>query len=120
MSSAGFHYDPSQDELDRVSCASCSLVLEGWDHGDDPFQEHQSRRPSCPFVQYIKDQKSALKEIELIKYLPKDSNHSISLMERNMTVEEYIKSQQEKAKLEFLSESEKIISHLITQGNSIF
>lgn len=122
MANAGFHYDPCQDELDRVSCSVCSLVLEGWENEDDPFKEHENRRPTCPYIKLMHHHKpiNSSQEIELAIYNLKDIILTPTPEERNMTVEEYIKYQQEKAKQEFLLESDRILSHMISQGESIF
>jgi hypothetical protein len=134
MVDAGFHYDPCQDALDRVSCSACSLVLEGWENGDDPLKEHANRRPSCPYLEFISSQKSNsstsldasntksfVNEIELVTYKLKDLGGQMpTLEERMMTVEDYLKNQQEKAKQEYIQESERILSHMISQGLEIF
>lgn len=131
MVNAGFHYDPCQDQLDRVSCATCSIVLEGWEDGDDPLQEHVNRRPTCPYLKYIHNQtetntkntvNDAIKpEIELVSLNFKDLDaHMPTIEERMMTVEEYVKYQQEAAKKKYIQESEKILSHIMSQGFGLF
>ncbi|KAH7135901.1 hypothetical protein B0J11DRAFT_174283 [Dendryphion nanum] len=49
MVEAGWYYDPSPDLLDGVTCAYCSLSLDSWDAGDNPFDEHRRRAPECLF-----------------------------------------------------------------------
>jgi hypothetical protein len=139
MVDAGFHYDPCQDALDRVACSACSLVLEGWENGDDPLQEHENRRPSCSYLEFIRNQKctainsldasntkfsgnnESQHEIELVTYKLKDLVGQMpTLEERMMTVQDYLKNQQEKAKQEYIQESERIISHMVSQGLGIF
>ena len=124
MANAGFHYDPCQDQLDRVSCGVCNLVLEGWEDGDDPLKEHEIRRPSCAYIKYILDRKCTnnipKKELELLIHNLATFPNTYTSQERLMTVEEFIKYQQEKAKEHFVSESNRILENLISQGHSLF
>ncbi|KAL3310629.1 Baculoviral IAP repeat-containing protein 5 [Cichlidogyrus casuarinus] len=48
LSSAGFVKIPST--FDSVRCVFCRKELEGFDAEDDPFKEHSSHCPNCPFV----------------------------------------------------------------------
>lgn len=49
MSQAGFHFTPNEEEKDCATCNYCDCSLGGWEKSDDPVQEHQRRRPECPF-----------------------------------------------------------------------
>ena len=37
LSEAGFHYTPTDDELDGCTCVYCGVELGGWERGDDPM-----------------------------------------------------------------------------------
>ncbi|KAL2260113.1 hypothetical protein VTK26DRAFT_5990 [Humicola hyalothermophila] len=50
---AGWKYTPFTDVDDMVTCAYCHLELEGWEPGDDPYDEHYRRMPNCPFFVLI-------------------------------------------------------------------
>ncbi|GAB1319572.1 BIR-domain-containing protein [Madurella fahalii] len=50
---AGWKYTPSLDADDMTTCAYCQLALEGWESGDNPFDEHYRREPNCPFFTLI-------------------------------------------------------------------
>jgi hypothetical protein len=52
MVEAGWHYVPTQDSDDFVSCVHCKLSLDGWEPKDNPFDEHYRRSPNCPFFQF--------------------------------------------------------------------
>ncbi|KAL2164926.1 hypothetical protein VTH06DRAFT_222 [Thermothelomyces fergusii] len=45
----GWKYTPSLEADDMTTCAYCDLALEGWESGDNPFDEHYKRRPGCAF-----------------------------------------------------------------------
>ena len=49
MVSAGWHFAPTLESDDFVSCAYCKLSLDGWEPKDNPFDEHHRRSPDCPF-----------------------------------------------------------------------
>ncbi|KAI9762589.1 MAG: hypothetical protein M1840_001215 [Geoglossum simile] len=49
MVEAGWHYSPTPDSDDLVSCAYCSLSLDGWEPKDIPIEEHQRRSAECRF-----------------------------------------------------------------------
>ncbi|KAG8692660.1 hypothetical protein FRC08_009609, partial [Ceratobasidium sp. 394] len=49
MAKAGFIYTPTNDSDDLASCFYCNLGLDGWESTDDPYHEHQRRRPHCAF-----------------------------------------------------------------------
>lgn len=49
LSQAGFHYTPNDEEEDCATCCYCECALGGWEKTDDPVEEHQRRRPECPF-----------------------------------------------------------------------
>ena len=47
IAEAGFYYT---GEADCVSCFWCSLGLNCWDPGDDPWREHARFSPRCPWL----------------------------------------------------------------------
>lgn len=47
MAEAGFYY---LQNLDRVQCVYCEIVLDGWHAEDDPLLEHARHSPRCPFI----------------------------------------------------------------------
>ncbi|KAI9830821.1 MAG: hypothetical protein M1819_005346 [Sarea resinae] len=49
MVEAGWYYCPTPESDDFVSCAYCSLSLDGWEPKDNPLREHQRRSPDCAF-----------------------------------------------------------------------
>ncbi|KAK4098324.1 hypothetical protein N658DRAFT_477355 [Parathielavia hyrcaniae] len=49
----GWKYTPSLDADDMTTCAYCNLALEGWESGDNPFDEHYRREPGCAFFALI-------------------------------------------------------------------
>ncbi|KIX03405.1 uncharacterized protein Z518_06957 [Rhinocladiella mackenziei CBS 650.93] len=52
MVEAGWHYAPTQESDDFVSCVHCKLSLDGWEPKDNPFDEHYRRSPNCPFFHF--------------------------------------------------------------------
>ncbi|KAK4144553.1 uncharacterized protein C8A04DRAFT_11443 [Dichotomopilus funicola] len=46
---AGWKFTPSREADDMATCAYCNLALEGWEAGDNPFDEHYRREPNCLF-----------------------------------------------------------------------
>jgi len=49
MVEAGWHFAPTTECEDYVSCVYCKLSLDGWEPKDNPFDEHYRRSPECPF-----------------------------------------------------------------------
>lgn len=49
MVEAGWYFAPTAGSEDYVSCSYCKLSLDGWEPKDNPFEEHYSRSPGCPF-----------------------------------------------------------------------
>ncbi|KAI9756440.1 MAG: hypothetical protein M4579_003862 [Chaenotheca gracillima] len=49
MVGAGWFYCPTPDSDDFVTCAYCSLSLDGWEPKDKPLDEHRQRSPNCMF-----------------------------------------------------------------------
>ncbi|EPY49928.1 survivin [Schizosaccharomyces cryophilus OY26] len=49
MAAAGFVFTPSTDSKDAAHCLYCNIDLHDWEPDDDPFKEHQRRRPDCLF-----------------------------------------------------------------------
>ncbi|WBW75362.1 survivin, Bir1 [Schizosaccharomyces osmophilus] len=49
MATAGFVFTPSTDSKDAAHCLYCNIDLHDWESDDDPFKEHQRRRPDCLF-----------------------------------------------------------------------
>lgn len=52
MVEAGWHYAPTTESDDFVSCIHCKLSLDGWEPKDNPFNEHHRRSPDCPFFHF--------------------------------------------------------------------
>ena len=52
MVAAGWHFAPTPESDDFVSCAYCRLSLDGWEPKDNPFEEHYRRSPDCPFFAF--------------------------------------------------------------------
>ncbi|EXJ82802.1 hypothetical protein A1O3_06617 [Capronia epimyces CBS 606.96] len=52
MVEAGWHYVPTPDSDDFVSCVYCKLSVDGWEPKDNPFSEHYRRSPECPFFHF--------------------------------------------------------------------
>ena len=52
MVSAGWHFAPTLESDDFVSCTYCKLSLDGWEPKDKPFDEHHRRSPDCPFFAF--------------------------------------------------------------------
>ncbi|EXJ87887.1 hypothetical protein A1O1_04814 [Capronia coronata CBS 617.96] len=52
MVEAGWHYAPTPESDDFVSCVYCKLSLDGWEPKDNPFDEHYRRSPECPFFHF--------------------------------------------------------------------
>ncbi|XP_011435625.2 baculoviral IAP repeat-containing protein 5 [Magallana gigas] len=50
LAAAGFFHCPTEDEPDAVRCFFCMKELDGWEPNDDPWAEHQSHSPKCPFL----------------------------------------------------------------------
>ncbi|KAK4189504.1 hypothetical protein QBC35DRAFT_142473 [Podospora australis] len=53
---AGWKYTPSREADDMATCAYCQLALEGWESDDNPWDEHHSRSPNCPFFALVNQQ----------------------------------------------------------------
>lgn len=51
LAAAGFFASPTPKAPDRVVCFSCENALTNWDPTDDPWIEHKTWYPACPFVQ---------------------------------------------------------------------
>ncbi|EPX71904.1 survivin [Schizosaccharomyces octosporus yFS286] len=49
MATAGFVFTPSIDSKDAAHCLYCNIDLHDWESDDDPYKEHQRRRPNCLF-----------------------------------------------------------------------
>lgn len=52
MVTAGWHYAPTPESDDFVTCADCKLCLDGWEPKDNPFDEHYRRSPDCRFFTF--------------------------------------------------------------------
>ncbi|UZJ52908.1 hypothetical protein CBS101457_002228 [Exobasidium rhododendri] len=65
LSSAGFHFNPNEDEEDCVTCAYCQCSLGGWEKADDPVKEHQKRKPDCAIFTSVLEKKQEAKEAPL-------------------------------------------------------
>ena len=56
MAEAGFyHIALNNDYSDCVRCFVCFKELEGWEDGDDPWEEHRKRK--CIFAEIGKPEK---------------------------------------------------------------
>ncbi|KAI9882107.1 MAG: hypothetical protein M1823_006147 [Watsoniomyces obsoletus] len=51
MVDGGWHYSPTPESDDFVTCAYCHLALDGWEPKDKPLEEHRRRSPGCPFIE---------------------------------------------------------------------
>jgi hypothetical protein len=51
LAAAGFYAAPTARAPDRVVCFACENALTNWDVTDDPWVEHKTWYPQCPFVQ---------------------------------------------------------------------
>ncbi|TKA70325.1 hypothetical protein B0A55_09630 [Friedmanniomyces simplex] len=49
MVDAGWAFDPGAEMEDGVTCFYCGMSLDGWEPGDDPYEEHRRRKAECPF-----------------------------------------------------------------------
>lgn len=52
MVEAGWHFAPTTECEDYVSCVYCKLSLDGWERKDDPWDNHYRRSPDCPFFHF--------------------------------------------------------------------
>ncbi|KAG8452983.1 hypothetical protein GDO86_004695 [Hymenochirus boettgeri] len=50
LAKAGFYYTGTED---KVKCFNCSLMLDNWKKGDNPFDKHKKLYPSCSFIQNV-------------------------------------------------------------------
>ena len=50
LAAAGFFHAPTSKTADRVVCFACENALTNWDPTDDPWIEHKTWYPQCPFV----------------------------------------------------------------------
>lgn len=48
---AGFYFEAQRDAPDRCVCFACGNALTHWDVTDDPWVEHKTWYPQCPFIQ---------------------------------------------------------------------
>ena len=64
MAKAGFHYTPTPESDDMVTCVYCGLGLDGWEPKDDPVKEHKKRKPDCTmFVGFEEEDISTTKQV---------------------------------------------------------
>ncbi|KAL5601049.1 hypothetical protein BROUX41_005878 [Berkeleyomyces rouxiae] len=54
---SGWVYTPTLDSIDMATCLYCSLALDGWEPGDKPLNEHESRSANCPIILALKSRK---------------------------------------------------------------
>ena len=47
---AGFYYRHFDDSEENVACFLCNKNLDGWEEGDDAWEEHQKHAPNCALV----------------------------------------------------------------------
>lgn len=62
IAKAGFFWCFVMNSLHKVSCFECSIIVNGFNVGDDPWRIHMTRSPECAFV------KSILSSAEFIKF----------------------------------------------------
>ncbi|KAJ1657176.1 hypothetical protein IWQ61_003379 [Dispira simplex] len=55
LAKAGFYFNPQPLSQDAVQCFLCNKSLDGWEHSDDPFEEHYSHAPDCAWAMVICD-----------------------------------------------------------------
>lgn len=55
MAEAGFYFCGTISTPDWVRCVVCHHEMDGWEETDIPWEEHVQHKPSCPFIQKIKD-----------------------------------------------------------------
>ena len=139
MASAGFYYDPIEIDSDQVTCSYCSLSLQGWEKGDDPLKEHVSRKPKCCFMKFFpqgqtnNEIKENFQENHLIvendeMELDKENSviqpmhfnlETVTEEEKEMTVKEFLKSRQEKAKIYLENELQRMIDLVECVGQRV-
>ncbi|KAL1901141.1 hypothetical protein Cpir12675_000630 [Ceratocystis pirilliformis] len=56
---SGWVYTPTLESNDMATCLHCSLALDGWEPGDKPINEHESRSASCPVILALKRSKKS-------------------------------------------------------------
>ncbi|KAI0133010.1 inhibitor of apoptosis domain-containing protein [Xylariales sp. AK1849] len=47
LARAGFYFEPTQEQPDNTVCFLCQKRIGGWEHGDDPIEEHLRLSPHC-------------------------------------------------------------------------
>ncbi|PKS07377.1 hypothetical protein jhhlp_005979 [Lomentospora prolificans] len=53
LAEAGWKYTPTPESDDMATCAYCQLMLDGWEPGDKPLDEHFNRSPECLFFNFV-------------------------------------------------------------------
>jgi len=87
MAMSGFYkLNPSYD---CVKCFFCEKELEGWEEGDDPFQEHKQHVPSCPFVKDFDSPPTSYSVYQMMDWL---SIKCENLLRKEEDVSSYSKS----------------------------
>ncbi|XP_036613054.1 baculoviral IAP repeat-containing protein 5 [Trichosurus vulpecula] len=79
MAEAGFIHCPSENEPDLAQCFFCFKELEGWEPEDDPMLEHKKHAPSCAFISI----KKKIEDLTLEEFLKLDKERA-----KNMIVKE--------------------------------
>ncbi|KAI8065310.1 hypothetical protein BC940DRAFT_86907 [Gongronella butleri] len=50
LAEAGFVFEPTAQEPDRIFCAYCGLTIDNIHQRADPMKKHKTMRPKCAFV----------------------------------------------------------------------
>ncbi|XP_036613338.1 baculoviral IAP repeat-containing protein 5-like [Trichosurus vulpecula] len=79
MAEAVFIHCPSENEPDLAQCFFCFKELEGWESEDDPMLEHKKHSPSCAFISI----KKKIEDLTLEEFLKLDKERA-----KNMIVKE--------------------------------
>ncbi|XP_076061202.1 baculoviral IAP repeat containing deterin [Oratosquilla oratoria] len=62
MAEAGFHFIGNKREPDLVCCYVCFKELDGWEEGDNPWEEHKSHASYCPFIKLAKEDELSVQD----------------------------------------------------------
>lgn len=68
LAKTGFYF---LQDGDRVKCNFCKIIVQRWENGDDPIEEHMKWSPSCPLLKRRNTQNVPLKDL----------NNTVSLSE---------------------------------------
>ncbi|BES93793.1 Baculoviral IAP repeat-containing protein [Nesidiocoris tenuis] len=65
MALSGFIFIAS----DTAQCYWCQKTLDGWEEHDDPWEEHKSHAPYCPYVQLFEKPPLNITIVELLELM---------------------------------------------------